>query len=305
MIITLTGENAYDLGKELKNIVQAFTKENDQLAVETIDAEEADIARINESINGISFLAPKKLIIIRSPSKNKELPDSISKILESVSEEVTLVFVDPKIDKRSSMFKSLKSKTDFKEFTTNSSTLPKWIVSEVKARGGSINVRDSEYLLSRTGPNQELISNELDKLILYSSDINLASIDLMTVKSPQSTIFELLEAAFGGNKKRLMQLYKEQRELKVEAQQIIAMLVWQIHLLNLLKSSSKSISEVAAESKSNPYVLRKSQNLVNKFSMQQLKDLTRKLKELDLKLKTKSVDPDEVLELYLLQLTVL
>src|SRR3546814_19438404 len=72
----------------------------------------------------------------------------------------------------------------------------------------------------------------------WSSDV--CSSDLLT---PQSTIFELLDAALSGNTRRALELYEEQRSMKVEPQQIIAMLAWQLHVLAVVKAAGERRSE--------------------------------------------------------------
>ncbi len=72
--------------------------------------------------------------------------------------------------------------------------------------------KDAKYLVMRVGANQQTLSNELAKLLSYDKAITRQTIDLLTEQTPQSTIFELLDAAFAGNSKKAMELYAEQRD---------------------------------------------------------------------------------------------
>src|SRR5207302_5372047 len=103
-----------------------------------------------------------------------------------------------------------------------------WLSETAKARNATLNPSDASYLVERVGLNQQLLANELDKLLLYNPQITRSSIDQLTDPTPQSTVFQLLEAAFAGRTKQALDLYAEQRGLKVEPQQIIAMLAWQL-----------------------------------------------------------------------------
>ena len=157
--------------------------------------------------------------------------------------------------------------------------------------------------MERVGANQQLLSNELDKLLLYDANISRRTIDVLTDPTPQSTIFQLLEAAFAGNSKRALQLYAEQRALKVEPVQIIAMLTWQLHVLAIIKTAGdRSIDVIAQEAKLNPFVVRKSQAIAQSLTLTELKKLVTDLLKIDTASKRTNLDPDEALQHYLLAL---
>jgi DNA polymerase III delta subunit len=138
----------------------------------------------------------------------------------------------------------------------------------------------------------------------YNPHVSRGSIELLTEKLPQSSIFDLVEAAFRGDKKRTMALYDEQRALKVEPQQIIAMLAWQLHVLAVVKTAGgRSADDIAREAKLNPYVVRKTQALARQLSVARLKQLVTALRAFDIRTKTESVLPDEVVRFYLIHMT--
>jgi DNA polymerase III delta subunit len=127
---------------------------------------------------------------------------------------------------------------------------------------------------------------------------------LLTDPAPQSTVFELLEAAFAGNARKTLQLYGEQRALKVEPQQIVAMLAWQLHVLAVLKAAGdRPADQIAKDAKLNPFVARKSQGIARKLTPTELKKLISDLLEIDAASKRTSIDVDEALQNYLIQLT--
>jgi len=126
---------------------------------------------------------------------------------------------------------------------------------------------------------------------------------MLTDPLPQSTVFELLDAAFAGRTERAFALYEEQRALKVEPQAIIAMLAWQLHVLAVVKAGgSRTPDEIAKEAKLNPFVVRKSQAITRKLTLEYIKELIGDLLSLDMQMKRSSLDADEALQLYLLKL---
>ena len=155
----------------------------------------------------------------------------------------------------------------------------------------------------RIGMNQQLLATELDKLLLYDPTITRTTIELLTEPAPQSTIFELIEAAFGGDSNRALALYRDQREQKVDPAQIIAMLTWQLRVLALIKTAARrSPDAIAKEAKLSPYVVRKSLPVAARIGLERLKQLITDLLSIDSRSKREHIDLDEALQQYLLTL---
>lgn len=304
MLVTLTGANDFLRKAELKKLAGDFIAEHTDMAVERFDGEEHEAARMRESLSALPFLTARKLVILYEPGKQKAFAENIESILEGAAETTDLVIVEPKLDKRLSYYKTLKKATDFREFNDlDANGLARWAGDYAKGQGGSLGAGDARFLVDRIGPNQLLLKQELDKLLAYDPAITKQTIELLTEPTPQSTVFELLDAAFAGNAKRAMELYREQRAQKVEPQAIIAMLAWQLHVLALVKTAGeRSADDTAREAKLNPFVVRKSQSLARHITLDKLKAMISRLLEIDLKLKTVTIDADEALQLYLVTL---
>jgi DNA polymerase III subunit delta len=302
MVIVITGPNDYARRECLSQLKADFIKEQGDFGLEIIEAENVELGRLLESVSSLPFLASRRMIILDEPSANKSLSENIEQLLDAVTDTTDLIITEAKFDKRSNLYKVLKKKTDFREFNElNEQELARWLTAEAKERGGELSLGDANYLVQRVGTSQLLLSNELDKLLTYDSVINRDSINLLTEPLPQSTVFELLDAAFAGNHKRANQIYQEQRKQQVEPQAIMGMIAWQLHALTIVKTNEKrSVEEIASRAKLNPFVVRKTLNLCRKLSLKDVKDLVGRALELDIKLKTKSIDADETLQHFLL-----
>lgn len=302
MITTLTGNNSFLIKAELNKLRDEFISKYGDFGYEKVDGEEASPERLVEAATSLPFLAPKKLVVLRNPGSQKQFADNIENFISNVPDTTDLVIVEPKIDKRSVLYKVLKSQTDYKVLAQpDTQNLNTWIVQYVKQQAGRISLADANYLIDRVGQNQQLLANELDKLLLYNPEINKQEIDLLTEPTPHSTIFELLDSAFAHDEKKVMKLYKEQRALKVEPQQIMAMLAWQLHILLIVKTAgNKSADEIARQAKLSPFVVRKTMNIAKQINYGQVHDLINRALELDVKMKSKNIDSDEALKYFLL-----
>jgi DNA polymerase-3 subunit delta len=304
MIITLTGSNHYSLKRRLDELVQAFVNEHGELALERIDAEEAEPQAVLDAVQSLPFLSARKLVVVRGAGANKALSGQIEQIIDSAGDTTDLIFYEPVVDKRSGYFKVLKAKTQLEEFNEmDSRALASWLAEEAKKQGGELSFADANYLIERVGASQQQLANELEKLLIYDPKINRANIDLLTEKTPQSKVFDLLDAAFGGNRKRALELYEEQRAQKVEPQAIIAMMAWQLKLLALAKTGgSRDAAQIAKDAGLSPWPVQKAQNLARKIDDNKLRGMVAQALEIDQKGKTTAIDLDEALKTYIVTL---
>lgn len=304
VIKVLTGSNAFALRRELQNLTDAHVAEQGDLSLERIDAENADPGRLREALISAPFLSAGKLVVIRGLGANKKALEKIESLLADLPETTEVIIVEPKFDKRLSYYKFLKKNADFREFPElDRPALTHWLTDTARARGGSLSPADARYLLERVGTDQQLLHNELEKLLLYKPQVSRAGIELLTDAAPQSTVFQLLEAAFAGDRARALKLYAEQRAQNVEPPQIVAMLAWQLHVLAIIKTAGERGSDtIAKEAGLNPFVVQKSRAAARDLTLKRLRGLISDLLSIDVRMKRTGIDPDEALTHYLLNL---
>ncbi|HSX05800.1 MAG TPA: DNA polymerase III subunit delta [Candidatus Saccharimonadales bacterium] len=306
MITTLTGENDVLRQAALRQMVDAFVAEHDDMGLERLDGEEVSYEQMLGAVQSLPFLAPRKLVVLRAPSACKEFTEKFEQFTEEIAETNDVLIVEPKLDRRLGYYKLLKRDTNFQEFAVlDANGLARYLADYAKGQGGTLSAGDARTLVDRVGQNQLTLQHEVDKLLAYDPKITKTSIELLTERTPQSSIFELLDAAFAGNTKRAMELYDEQRALQVEPQQIIAMLVWQLHILAIVKTAGgRDTDAIAREAKINPFTVRKTQGLAQRTSVAQLKKLVTDLRRFDVRLKSEGLSADEVARYYLLSVAV-
>lgn len=302
--MVLTGENSFALRRALDKRVADFVAEHGDIAVERLDGNEADVERVRASLQSAPFLAARKLVVLRGPGVSKQFTEHAEALLGGLADSTDLIIVEPKIDKRSGYYKFLKKETDLQEFPElDEQGLARWLVSAAKEQNGTLSASDARLLVERVGASQQLLANELEKLILYNPKITRENIELLVDATPQSKVFDLLEAAFAGNAAKALALYHDQREQKVDPSQIIAMLAWQLRILALLMTTNgRSPHEVVHEAKLSPYTVQKSMAIAKRLTLPRLKKLVADLLEIDARSKRQNIDLDETLQNYLLAL---
>jgi DNA polymerase-3 subunit delta len=304
MIISITGTNLYLMRRRLDEIRQEFINEHGELAVERVDAEEAEAQAIIDAIQSLPFLSVRKMVIVRGLGSNKTAAEQIEQIIDSAGDTTDLVLYEPVTDKRTAYYKTLRSKTQLEEFQSlDAQSLAKWLVEEARNQGGQLSFADASYLVERIGPNQEQLVNEITKLILYEPKVTRQQIDELTEPTPQSKIFELLDASFGGDKRRALRLYEDQRAQRVEPQAILAMIAWQLQILSLAKlGKDRRPDQIAKDAGVSPYPVIKASRLANRISDKKFKNMVNEAFKIDYKYKTSGVDLDEALKAYIVAL---
>lgn len=305
MITILAGQNSYELSRIQRELTNKFTTKYTDVALDRLDGEESSYDKIRESLESIPFLAPKKLVVLRAPSTNKQFLENYQQLLENLPDSTEVLITEPKPDKRTSYYKFLKKQSGFKACEElEERQIVNWLVAEAKEQGGSISTADAQYLTQRVGTVQSLLANEISKLVSYDQNVSRRTIELLCEPSPKSTIFELLEAAFQGDHKKMLKLYEEQRRLKVEPPQIIAMLAWQLHVIAVIAAAGeKSDQEIAKQSKINPFVISKSRKLAHSLGLVKTKKLVSRLVKLDEQSKTTQIDLSTALKSFLLTIS--
>jgi DNA polymerase-3 subunit delta len=265
MNTTLAGKNSFAMRQKLRELVNGFLEKHGELALEKIDAEEAEADSIIESLQALPFLSAGKMVIVRNGGANKAFAERIEQTISSIPDTTDVIFYEPQLDKRTAYFKVLNKQTSFEEFNDlDRPALARWLADEAKNQGAKLSPADAAYMVERQGENQEFLYNQLSKLAIYDSDITRPNIDLLTEPTPQSQVFDLLAAAFGGHKQKALRLYEDQRAQKVEPQIILGMIGWQLRLLALVKlGKGKTTAQIAKDAGMKPYPVDKASRLVN------------------------------------------
>lgn len=302
MIIAFIGDNAFAREKAAREFVDGFIGAHGTHAVDRFIATDIELDTLSGAVTTSPFLSQRRLIIVRDVSANKLIAERFEDILQQTADTSDLVVIESHVDGRSKYLQILRKMTDCREFPQlDTNELASWTVEQVKSLGGTIALRDAQYLVERVGTNQQLVSQEIDKLLLYNEQITKDTIDKLTEYAPQSSIFAMLEAAFAGNVKSALSLYQEQRAQGMEPQAILGMIAWQLHILALVKTGQdKDPAEIASMAKLNPFVVRKSLAVTRRLSFADLSDLLELATNTDYKLKTSKMNADDAVSALLL-----
>lgn len=303
MIVTFSGKNSFELLKARHKLVADFVAEHSAMALEQFDCSDVEPQVIYDALTNLPFLVAKKLVVLEEPSTNKALAEKLPEWV-SEADSIDVLVIEPAVDKRTVFYKFLQTKTKMREFAPlRPYEVEAWIRTYTKEKNMSLSAPAVKLLIERVGIDQQQLAKEIDKLALYKPKIELEDVDLLVEDLPQNTVFEMLDSLVAGNTKRTMELYEKLLIKRIDANEIIGMLGWQLHTLSLIRAAGGRESEIAAKTKLHPFVVQKNFGLASRLSMSQLKECVDKVFQAELSIKRDGLNAENVVSVLLLALS--
>lgn len=313
MIIFLYGQDAYSSRQRLKEIVEDFNKENlNKLDIEHLDGKKIDFQGFRDGFQTISMFSKKKLIVLSDVFSNSELKKEILDFLKKKKDlkEVIIFYEEGEVKKEDSLFKFLKNNAQSQEFKSLEIRESKdWIVKEFEKYKVKISPEIPEILIKFIGNDLWRLSNEIKKIATFKikkrEKVSLADIVLLTKSKIETDIFTTVDAFSSGDKKKALTLIHRHLEKGDSPLYLLSMLKFQINNLLIVRDlveKQMPFSYILNKSNLHPFVVRKNWRLAQKFTLEQLKKIYRKIFKLELKIKTGKIDPVLALDILIAEI---
>ena len=297
MIYLLSGANDFAARQALGKLLDAMLRKHGPHAIERVDGEALDAARLPDLLQGMSLFSPERMIVLRDAGRNKPVWEALGNMIEKVPSEITLVLLEPAPDKRTRTYKQLQKYGkvhDFPELSEHE--LGKWVIGATKDASGSIDAMAATHLVRQVGSNQWQIWTELQKLVAAGGTVTIELIDQLVEPSPQASVFELLDAVLAGRGERAADLLARLKAAE-DPYKLFGLLVSQVQSLALVVAAhGKPAETIAKDASVHPFVVRKLQPLARVTSYAQLQRIIAAVALTDTQMKSTGVDPWVLLE---------
>ena len=235
----LCGEEAY-LKVQYKNkLLKALNPDDDTMNFNHYEGRNIDVKELIDLCETMPFFADRRVVLLEDTGFFKNKCDELADYMKELPDYLCLVFVEDEVDKRSKMYKAVKSCGRIGEFARqDEKTLLQWAAGILKREGKNITQRDMELLLTMTGIDMGNLRMELEKLITYTGDRNVvtrADIQEVCTTQTQNKIFDMVRAVTEKNQKRALDLYYDLLTLKEPPMRILFLLAKQFRQLLLVK----------------------------------------------------------------------
>lgn len=236
MIVVLTGDDSFEIQRELKKLETDFGG-----VAERIDGATLELAQLPDILMGQSLFSDKRLVVIRGLSENKSLWERLPDWLPRVSDDISLVLVEAKPDKRTISYKTLKAQAEIHEYEAwgerDIAQAEAWVMHAAKEQASNVTREVARRLVQRVGLDKWQLASAIDKLSLLD-DITVEAVDSLIEANPSENIFELLEAALNGDRQRVADIVRT-LELTEDPYMLFALLSSQVFQLAAVTFAGK------------------------------------------------------------------
>ena len=306
MVYLLYGTEDFEIEEEIKKL----SKDIDEMNISKYDLNNDMLSLALEDAKTMSLFDDKKLVIVDnanmftgSTSKDSEL---IEEYLNHINENTTLVLIvhNDKLDTRKKITKLIKKVGKVQEFNDELDT-----TSLVRRlfKDYNIDYKTIQLFIDRVGSNPLIIQSEINKIKIYKdNDKNITEEDILnlTAKLIEIDIFKLIDYIVRKNKEKALELYYEMLKMNEEPIKIVVILANQFRIMYQSKELLKkgySEKDIASTLKIHPYRVKLAiQNSRNYTSDILLKNLNA-LADIDIGIKTGTINKDLALELFILK----
>ncbi len=288
MITVLTGDNSFELTRAIDEIVRTF----DGVA-EKFEGGDLELSQLPDLLQGGTLFASERLVIVREVSENKALWDALPDWLGRVSDDVHVVLIEPKPDKRTKTFKDLQKKANVQSFTVWSDrdtvAAESWVIEEAKKQGLVLDKKSAQTLVSRVGIDQWQLFHALEKLAVLDT-VTPEVIEKVIEAHPSENVFNLLDAALRGDSKKIAEMIPT-LERTQDPYMTFGLLAGQVFQLTVLAVATKPTADIAKDIGAHPYALGKLAPHAKRLGLSNARKIAKIFADTDIAMKSTGADP--------------
>lgn len=321
-IYLLYGEEEFLLETCVKRIKKLFGEL--LTGINYVQIDEKNVQNLISDIETPAFGFEKKLIVIKKSglfkketrtrkkettktnkkdeSIQEKIATYIKENIETIKESVVLVFIEQEIDKNE-LQKTINNLGVSCEF---SKLKPAQISKRIKliCNGYKVNIDDStiQYFIETCGTSMLVLINEIRKLIEYVGEngkITKIDIDKLSIKELDSVIFDLTDNIGRKDINKSLQILQELLYNKEPIQKILITLYnhfKKIYMVILAEEYNFGIAESLDLKPNQMFLVTKYKKQATYFKKKELKEILRKLIDLDYNSKQGKIDVNVGLE---------
>jgi DNA polymerase-3 subunit delta len=310
LLYILHGEDDFSLTQYLGEIKRGLGDPS-MLATNTstFDGQKLTPGELKGVVETAPFLAEKRLVIIqgllgrfelkgRTRSKKggnrggEENAKAFAEAMSSIPPSTVIVLTDgTRIKSTNPLLKLLSSKGEMRPFPLlKEPKLKQWIEKEVSAQGAAISPPAVDLLARLVGANLWTMSGEITKLTLYTGGrrIEAEDIDKVVSSAQEANVFAMVDAILDFKAGVAERLLEQLLDRGASSAYLLTMLTRQVRLIvqaKELKRQRQSDIEIQNKLGLAPFPLRKTLEQAQRYPLERLKQVYKKLLQTDLYIK--------------------
>ena len=331
MLYILNGEDDFSLTRALGEIKQGLGDPS-LLSTNTtiLSGQNVTPEQLRMVVDTVPFLAENRLVIVQgllgrfesqrprrrkkaSPSNGQESDvSSFAAAMSHLPDSTVLVLTDGRIKSANPLFKQLSGQLSGAKVMAfpllKGDVLRQWINTEVAAQGATMSPQAVDLLARLVGGNLWIMNNEINKLALFASGrgVEVEDIEAVVSSAQEANVFVMVDAILdfkvGVAEKLLEQLLQQ----GASPAYLLVMLSRQVRLVvraKELRRQRKPEAEIQSRlGLKSEYPLRRTLEQAQRYPMERLKQVYKRLLQADLSIKTGRYDGGLALNLLIADL---
>lgn len=300
-----TGDDYMRLDKSLASWVAEFGKRHGDANIQDVDLQtsEEHFTTILGELLTPSLFASKRLMIVRglpgdvskkSTDASEKIEQALLHTLQQVPEDIVVLLISRKPDKRRSAYKKLISFVRVKEFLLKDIDVAAQVTMEL---AGMVRSQDVAYLVQVLESRRESMAQDMTMLRQYgmTEPLTREAIDMLCPPHLEESIFIILDAVFSGRHGEAVTRLRRLFDTGAVPLQVLGAFGWQMEMLTAAQGAIASRStpdEVAAILDVKPFSVNKAMKVARHISKEQLGIMISGLANIDRLSKTGGLDMD-------------
>lgn len=330
MIYILSGQDDFSIAQVLETIKKELGDEISlAMSTTTLDGQQLTHEELKTVCETIPFMTGKRLVIVegllgrfdsgtrtrrqakttRKSKKQEEAEVFTNYLVGNIPETTVLVFVEGVISGDNPILKVLAGKATTRSFALpRDAKLREWVQTRVKNEGGEISSQAVQLLARLVGSNLWIMASEIEKLLLFADGRKIEEDDIQAVVgyNQQATVFNMVDAILEFRAEQAERMLEHLFRSGVAPVYLLFMIARQVQLILRIKElSRKRMTNREMQGKlgiTSEWVLKKTIDQSNRYSLSRLKDVYRKLLDTDISIKTGKMDPELALNILVAEL---
>lgn len=302
------GEERYLLQEAVQLLKNSYLEiDPSGSGIEVISARNVTPVEIVERANTVSFFQGRLVIVEDIPYFQEGQGDSLNPFFEyfkNPNPGTCLLFLAESVHKGRKFYKAIEQAGVIMEFAVpkRAQDWQAWLDIELNARGKKMRPDVKTLFLEWTGHQPGVLTQELDKLVLYIGEretIRAEDIKEIVPQTSEATVFELLDAVAARSStlalQKLYQVLRQEHALKV-----LTLMVRQVRMLlgtQALRQKGGNVNDAPRLLGMKPYEAQKVWRQSEKLSWEQLEIALQECLATELGIKTGQGEPKFLLEL--------